>query len=412
MGTAKCVCWSVRLTTTGILVATLFPARASGECPSTSSFVGLGDLQGGAVASYASAFSGDGSVVVGISESTSGPQAFRWTTGTGLAALGDLSGGAFFSEAYRVSRDGTTVVGISMSAASGSNPEAMYWTSATGIVGLGDVPGGDFWSRANAVSDDKSVIAGDTHTGPLRMSFWRASTQQWEIIDTEPGYSSSVHDLSGNAQWAVGWRSIGGSTSAMRWSSGTGFQSLGVLSGHAVAVAEAVSSDGSIVAGYSGVDGDREAFRWVPSGGMASLGDLSGGLLESVARGMSDDGFLLVGFGTSTIGREAVLWDQTLTMRRIADVLANAGVHVPNGWILREAADITSACGKLVVVGWGINPNGDPEGWVASFDPNVSVPATSTWGLVVMAIVLATAGTLLTRPYRLLGTGQLIRREV
>ena len=95
-------------------------------------------------------------------------------------------------------------------------------------------------------------------------------------------------------------------------------------------------------------------------------------------------------------------------MRRIADVLATAGVPVPNGWTLREAADITSACGKLVVVGWGINPNGDPEGWVASFDPNASVPAATTWGLVVMALLLATAGTLITRPHGLCGVGPLV----
>src|SRR3989338_1056297 len=61
------------------------------------SFTPLGDLSGGGFYSYASGVSADGSVVVGGGVSASGGEAFRWTSGGGMAALGGLSGGGFFS---------------------------------------------------------------------------------------------------------------------------------------------------------------------------------------------------------------------------------------------------------------------------------------------------------------------------
>ena len=43
-----------------------------------ASFQGLGDLPGGSFYSTAYGVSADGSVVVGLSGSASGPEAFRW----------------------------------------------------------------------------------------------------------------------------------------------------------------------------------------------------------------------------------------------------------------------------------------------------------------------------------------------
>src|SRR5262245_25705618 len=53
------------------------------------------------------------------------------------------------SSALDVSADGSVVVGVSDF---GSGPEAFRWTEAGGMVGLGDLPGGDFWSLAWGVS--------------------------------------------------------------------------------------------------------------------------------------------------------------------------------------------------------------------------------------------------------------------
>lgn len=72
-------------------------------------------------------------------------------TGQGLSfrGLGDLSGGSCESRAFDVSDDGRVVVGVSVSA---RGEEAFRWTAKGGMVGLGDLPDGRFRSLAHAVS--------------------------------------------------------------------------------------------------------------------------------------------------------------------------------------------------------------------------------------------------------------------
>ena len=93
-------------------IAALLPGVAHATAPS---FQGLGDLPGGIFDSRAFGVSADGSVVVGESSSASGTEAFRWTSGGGIAGLGDLPGGGFSSRANAVSGDGSVVVGLGKS---------------------------------------------------------------------------------------------------------------------------------------------------------------------------------------------------------------------------------------------------------------------------------------------------------
>ena len=110
----------------------------------------LGELPGGEFRSQATGVSADGLVVVGESATTSGPEAFMWTSEggmEGLGVLGTASGGAFESIARAVSADGSIIVGKTSSV---SGIEAFRWTSETGLVGLGDLDGPPFQSRAFA----------------------------------------------------------------------------------------------------------------------------------------------------------------------------------------------------------------------------------------------------------------------
>jgi probable HAF family extracellular repeat protein len=52
--------------------------------------VGLGDLPGGSFSSVAVGVSSDGSVVVGVGNSASGNEAFRWTQAEGMRRLYDV----------------------------------------------------------------------------------------------------------------------------------------------------------------------------------------------------------------------------------------------------------------------------------------------------------------------------------
>jgi len=72
--------------------------------------IGLGDLSGGSFFSLAHGVSADGLVVVGISDSALGEQAFRWTQPGGMVGLGFLPRG-IESDAFGVSADGSIVVG-------------------------------------------------------------------------------------------------------------------------------------------------------------------------------------------------------------------------------------------------------------------------------------------------------------
>jgi probable HAF family extracellular repeat protein len=105
-------------------------------------FMGLGDLPGGFFQSEALAVSSDGSVVVGVSRSASGPEAFRWENGA-MIGLGGLPGGEFFSRAFAASADGSVIVG-SGSRAGEDSGETFIWDAATGMRSLQDVLVEDF----------------------------------------------------------------------------------------------------------------------------------------------------------------------------------------------------------------------------------------------------------------------------
>ncbi|NET13335.1 MAG: hypothetical protein F6K08_10995 [Okeania sp. SIO1H6] len=96
---------------------------------------GLGFLPGGGSFSVGWAISGDGSTIVGRSDTVSGEEAFYWTKTDGMQGLGHLSGGGNFSEANGVSFDGSVIVGSSDTA---SGEEAFYWTETDGMQGLGN----------------------------------------------------------------------------------------------------------------------------------------------------------------------------------------------------------------------------------------------------------------------------------
>lgn len=101
----------------------------------------LGDLEGGPVSSMATSVSADGSIVVGTSYSSNGPEAFRWTAISGMIGLGALSSNPFHSEANAVSGDGHVVVGFSQALGPGPNPSShsqpFRWDG--GMSNLGDL---------------------------------------------------------------------------------------------------------------------------------------------------------------------------------------------------------------------------------------------------------------------------------
>lgn len=252
----------------------------------------LGDLPGGVSVvprSFARGVSADGSIIVGIGESTSGNEAWRYHVATStFEPLGDLPGGQFASWAYGVSADGNTVVGQSYADA---DQQAIVWTPQGGMVGLGylpTLPGSTPASSAEAANADGSVIVG------------------WS--------RSSAAGLNGQE--------------AFRWVRGVGMQPLGDLPGGAVfSAGYAVTPDGSVVVGRASIQGscgpfgcgsEGRAFIWTEATGMRDIQellsaaniDLTGWRLQE-ARGVSADGRVVVGNGINPAG-QLEAWMATL----------------------------------------------------------------------------------------------------
>ncbi len=413
-----------------------------------ASFEGLGDLSGGDLSSEAVGIAADGSVVVGKSESALGMEGFRWTETGGLTGLGDLSGGDFKSVARGVSGDGSVVVGEGLSISGG---EAFRWTEAGGLTGLGDLAGGVFKSEATGVSSDGSVIVGGSASdAPAAIETFRwtqaggrfsggsGSAEETVVAGlsvtiagleafrwTQAGGMVGLGDLTGGSFFSLargvssdGSVVVGRSESesgmeAFLWTEAGGMAGLGDLAGGSFfSLANGVSSDGSIVVGRSESASGIEAFRWTEAGGMTGLGDLAGGGYFSEALGVSADGSVIVGWSTPASGEdalEAYIWDAGVGMSALKSVLEiELGLDL-TGWTLIQASAVSED--GLKIAGWGTNPGGQKEAWVADLttikgdqiitfnalenkvfdDPSYSLSASANSGLSVSYSVLVGA---------------------
>jgi probable HAF family extracellular repeat protein len=135
--------------------------------------IGLGDLPGGYEGSFASDVSDDGTVVVG--SSVSGPDSnpanarrepFRWTAQTGMVGLGTLDGISTFASAC--SGDGSIIVGTT------EGNRAIIWDQAHGVrllrdvlveMGVGGLPLPTTLWEANGISSDGQWIVGTGQHG-------------------------------------------------------------------------------------------------------------------------------------------------------------------------------------------------------------------------------------------------------
>jgi probable HAF family extracellular repeat protein len=348
-------------------------------------FVGLGDLPGGRYHSFAASMSADGQVVVGASDSASGREAFCWTSSGGMKGLG-------FTEAVSVSGSGSVVVGYRTRL---GRIEPVRWTGDGDVESLSmDEP--DASGTANAVSADGVVIVGskDVDRPPVgdrdqAIHWTRSSSPSFFGIPNEGNASSEANAVTADGATAVGWsRNRNGHKEACLWETGAAPVLLGSLSGHATSIAYGISADGSTVVGCSSDYITTEAFRWTRDAGMISLGLLPEGSGESAAYGVSGDGSTIVGYCRGASGWEAFVWRTEQGMQSARQLIAGqcrSGVML-RGWRLHCATCVSADGG--VVAGFGLNPAGRQEAWVARFK---SCPPAPTH-------VATTALTRLPRP--------------
>jgi uncharacterized membrane protein len=228
------------------------------------------------------------------------------------------------------------------------------------MVGLGDLDGGTSSSQAMGVSSDGEVTVGFGNSGDLEASLWEDETIVGLGYLANPGQAAD-------------------------------FQSLSY----------AVSFNGSVVVGQSDnyrlvfdpYVGDyvtaryAEPFR-LEGGAMTALFD---GLTQGdpngqpwtfgIALAVNGDGSVVVGWGFG-----AFIWDDSRGMRDLQYALESEFGLDLTGWRLDRATGV-SADGR-VIVGYGRNPTGDQEAWVAVLSNPDPIPALGPIGIALLLAAL------------------------
>ncbi|HUN81419.1 MAG TPA: PEP-CTERM sorting domain-containing protein [Phycisphaerae bacterium] len=344
------------------------PAPCKFPIPAPS-FIGLGDLPGGATESIAYGVSADGAVVVGsarvdTSVTYSGWIAFIWRNGI-MTALPKLEGVPFQwfdSWASDVSSDGLVVVGAGRDG--DDNVGAFRWKDGVCEL-LPDIFGETFDNIAYRTSADGHVVVGRSHSiGAQTIGFRIVDSSASRIGGLGASFvTSRALGVSSDGSIVVGSSTNADKhTEAFRWEAGAMIGLGDLPGGDFSSEARAVSDDGSVIFGRSATDAGYEAFRWTATAGLESLGDLPGGTVDCTVMASSTDGTIAVGSGNTDLGTEAFIWDDAHGMRNLREVLTGLGLDL-TGWQLEVAMDV-SADGKTIV-GKGTNPQGVVEAWRA-----------------------------------------------
>jgi probable HAF family extracellular repeat protein len=345
----------VNRTTPAVCALALLVSTAAAQ---SWDFRPMPDLPGGAFMSRANYLT-PGRMVVGVSTGASGDEAVGWNTDTGaLTALGDLPGGPFASEAFACSSDGLTIFGYGTNAQ--GNQEAFRWTPSTGMAPLGFLEGGSI-SRAYACSSDGSAACGECVTQSGTQAFrWTAAGMQ-PLGFLPGGTFSTARSMSWNGEVIVGWAlDAGGVSRPFRWTATTGM--VDISGGGFPGQARGVSGDGDALVGVNQADG--QAFLWKLNAGFGpgftDLPALPG------APG-SEPNFITVVYDriVGSSGGRACTWINSCGWAWYV----RETVYAPPspGWTIVSSQ---AAAYSIFTVGNGINPAGQPQGWIAT-DPGL-----------------------------------------
>ncbi len=283
--------------------------------------VNLGNLNPSAFfpSALARAISDDGELATGITSTTGNNQAFTWTPREGMVSIGGLNSPTNFSFGYDVTPDGTQITGTSL--AGGFDAGAFIWTEKSGVVGV------PMWT-AVASSNDGQIIAGH-YSNPFRAVTYTLGDQTAVELGSLPsGVSSSAADISADGTIVVGQA-----------------DTLPSLQG-GDAIGEFV----------------QQGYIWRAETGMVPLPTLPGSNGDA-PQAVSADGKVVVGYAATNDGQQAVIWREGEGVELLHDVLVSVYDLDLTGWTLQRATGISDDASTIV--GWGINPDGNTEGFVA-----------------------------------------------
>jgi uncharacterized membrane protein len=239
------------------------------------------------------------------------------------------------------------------------------------MIGLGLLPGANL-STATVSSADGSVIAGvsgsySQFSSSLTAFRWTADEGIVELDRPPDNPISGVSGISSDGKVIVGW--VGRSTNAqpVLWTAGGRIDLIGSSS-----IPDGVSADGKVVIGW--VNG---AARWTEQTGWVSLGDPTAN-----AYAINGDGSVIVGRYNSLDGA-LFFWTPTTGFVNLRQHLLDRGLSEVQGWTLEVATDISDD--GRTILGYGINPQGETETWIATIPEPSSVVLCLIWAFVAVA---------------------------
>lgn len=318
-----------------------------------ASITSLDPLSGNAW-TYAYGISGDGSIIVGDSE-TPGRDAVYWGA-DGVAHDIGVTGGA--SVAFGISRDGSTIVGQNEISSSPLDREA--WAYHVGDVGYTVLPRTIFGGATDAASAfaanaDGSVIVGEQGIDSATVAvMWSGAGWTTETslgtLGGNLGETSSARSISDDGSVIVG---IDGDTtlSGFYWTAGA----MHALTAPGQTASEAldISGDGSTIVGAAFLPGGMYAYSWTGPGYATAtlLGTLGGD--NSFANAVNGDGSVIVGtaFNPTTVIYYAFRYANG-TMENLNTLLSNAGVDM-TGIVLKAATDVSTDGSYIAANGSG-----------------------------------------------------------
>ena len=318
--------------------------------------------------------SADGTIVVG-NLSNAGP-AFRWTAADGVVIIGGVG-----FQAY-ISRDGKTIVSDARD--SQGVASAAIWQGGTNWRVLGGIPGGEpshnlsgpTLSTAWSVSADGSVIVGLAWVNAGRAHGFRWDAEHGMVdLGSLQGRDSRASTVSADGNVTAGFDSDPYSYTHDPWRGVIWWQGLErLLNPYGwIGAARGTNKDGSVFVGQGHPSHTGHAFRYTAwDGDILDLGAIPRGLTPgrmdqediSSAFAVSDDGNVVVGNSGYRPPVDAFIWTPATKMIRLSTYLTNHGVTGFDRWRLVHAAAVTPD-GKTIA-GYGINPVGFGEGFVAT----------------------------------------------
>jgi probable HAF family extracellular repeat protein len=267
--------------------------------------------------SSASAISADGLVVIGTSSTANGDRAFKWSLQSGLENLGSLNNN-FSSTALGTNSNGSVVVGSSV-VSNQFTAHGFLWKTASGMSDL-DTLGGTYpSSQAFATSGNGEIVVGTSS------SYSGTTAFRWDSVNGMQSIGSPVstaRGISADGQIIVGETN----GQAYRWTESIGMQLLTMPSGFSNGRANNISGDGQFIVGDTGATNTR-AFRWSAQTGSQILGLLPGGDY-SQAYGVSSNGSIIVGQASSFSGASTFLWTAELGMMDLHSYLSGVGIDM------------------------------------------------------------------------------------